>query len=67
MTIVCFKGLEVSQIDTEVDKARAEVDKARRLLKELEEIQHMRDCIDRSESILTVIDDFTEDNLQFHR
>ena len=59
MIAVCFTGLEVSQID-------AEVDKTLRRLKELKEIQHMRDCIARSESLLTVIDDFTEDSLQFH-
>ena len=59
MIVVCFTGLEASQID-------AEVDKTLRRLKELKEIQHMRDCIARSESLLTVIDDFTEDSLQFH-
>ena len=59
MIVVCFTGLEVSQIDSEVDKLR-------RRLQEMEEIQQMRDCIDRSKSLLIVIDDLTEDNIKFH-
>ena len=51
-------GVEVSQIDAEVEK----LEKTFRRLQELKELQRMRDSITRTKSFLMMSNDFIEDN-----
>ena len=52
--LLCVAGIEVSQIDSEVEKTM-------RRLEELKELQRMRDSIARTKSFVMLSNDFVED------